>query len=229
MRSGSLAVRSVIDAVEAALRDQVLDQEIPYGAAVREVEVARAFDVARPTAKAAIERLVSAGLLTRDVHRSARVPALSGEDVSDLYLSRMILEAGVVRRLAARRSLPPRAAATIEAMNALGSGAPPTQYVAPDIEFHAALAAHVGSRRVGQMHAALMQQMQLCMAQVQAHHLLSPGVIVTEHERILAAIRDGAPEVAARELEQHLERARSVLVDFLQNEPNPSSAPRADR
>ena len=113
---------------------------------------------------------------------------MSGEDVSDLYLSRMILEAGVVRRLAARRSLPPRAAATIEAKNALGSGAPPTQYVAPDIEFHAALAAHVGSRRVGQMHAALMQQMQLCMAQVQAHHLLSPGVIVTEHEPVPPAV-----------------------------------------
>lgn len=227
MRSGSLAVRSVIDAVEAALRDQVLDQEIPCGAAVRETEVARAFDVARPTAKAAIERLVAAGLLTRDVHRSARVPALSGDDVSDLYLSRTILEAGIVRKLAAQRRLPAAATATIDAMKALGSSAPPKQYVVPDIEFHTALAAHVGSRRVGQMHAALMQQMQLCMAQVQAHHLLSPDVIVTEHERILAGIRDGDPETAGRELEQHLERARSVLVDFLQHEPNPIADPLA--
>jgi DNA-binding GntR family transcriptional regulator len=229
MRSGPLAVRSVIDAVEAALRDQVLDQEIPCGSAVRETEVARAFDVARPTAKAAIERLVAAGLLTRDVHRSARVPALSGDDVSDLYLSRTILEAGIVRRLAARRSSPPRAAATIEAMKVLGGGAPPKRYVKPDIEFHTELAAHVGSRRVGQMHAALMQQMQLCMAQVQAHHLLSPDVIIAEHERILTAIGDGEPEVAARELELHLERARSVLVDFLQQQATPASAASADR
>jgi DNA-binding GntR family transcriptional regulator len=225
MRSGSLTVRSVIDAVEAALREQVLDQEIPVGSAVRETEVARAFDVARPTAKAAIERLVAAGLLTRDVHRSARVPALSADDVSDLYLSRTILEAGVVRRLAANRSLPAAATATIETMKALGSSALPTQYVAPDIEFHAALAAHVGSRRIGHMHAALMQQMQLCMAQVQAHHLLSPAIIVAEHERIVAAIADGAPEAAARELEQHLDRARSALVEFLEHGAPSSTEP----
>jgi DNA-binding FadR family transcriptional regulator len=74
------------------------------------------------------------------------------------------------------------------------------------------------------MHAALMQQMQLCMAQVQAHHLLSPTIIVAEHEQIVAAIRDGAPEAAARELEQHLERARSVLIDFLRSEGQPTSA-----
>jgi DNA-binding GntR family transcriptional regulator len=224
MRSGSLTVRSVIDAVEASLRDQILDQEIPGGAAVRETEVARVFDVARPTAKAAIERLVAAGLLTRDVHHSARVPTLSADDISDLYLSRTVLESGVVRRLAACRRLPQEATATIETMKGLCSSALPTQYVAPDIEFHAVLAAHVGSRRVSHMHAALMQQMQLCMAQVQAHHLLSPTIIVAEHEQIATAIRDGAPEAAARELEQHLERARSVLIDFLRSEGQPTSA-----
>jgi DNA-binding GntR family transcriptional regulator len=218
MRAGLLTVRSLIDAVEASLRAQILDQEIPVGAVVRETEVARAFDVARPTAKAAIERLVAAGLLTRDAHRSARVPTLSSDDVSDLYLARSILETGVVRRLAEQRRLPPEATTTIDAMKALGKDALPTQYVAPDIEFHAALAAHVGSRRVTHIHDALMQQMQLCMAQVQAHDLLSPTVIVAEHERIVAAIRDGAPAEAARELEQHLERARSALVEFLASE-----------
>jgi DNA-binding GntR family transcriptional regulator len=218
MRSGSLTVRSVIDALEASLRDQILNQEIPVGAAIRETEVARAFDVARPTAKAAIERLLAAGLLTRDVHRSARVLTLSADDASDLYLARTVLEAGIVRRLAVGRTLPQEATATIEIMKDLDDNAPPKQYVAPDIEFHAALTAQVGSRRVSQMHAALMQQMQLCMAQVQAHHLLSPTVIVAEHERIAAAITEGAAETAARELETHLERARSVLVEFLRSD-----------
>jgi DNA-binding GntR family transcriptional regulator len=215
MRSGSLAVRSVIDAVEAALRDQILDQEIEVGSTVREVEVARAFDVARPTAKAAIERLVAVGLLTRDVHRSARVPVLSAEDVSDLYVSRTVVEAGVVRRLAASRDVPPGATANIESLKALGTGPAPKLQVARDTEFHATLVAQAGSRRISSMHAALMQQMQLCMAQVQAHHLISPVDIVAEHERIVEAIRDGAPDAAATELEDHLERARVALVGFL--------------
>ena len=215
MRSAPLTVRSVIDAVEASLREQILDQGIPMGAAVRETEVARAFDVARPTAKAAIERLVASGLLTRDVHKSARVPSLSAADVSDLYFTRTVLEEGIVRRLASCRTLPTAAADTITAMKALGTGALPTQYVAPDIEFHTALAAHVGSNRVTRMHAALMQEMQLCMAQVQAHHLLSPTVIVAEHERIAEAILERGPEAAAQELRAHLEGARIALVGFL--------------
>lgn len=218
MRSAPLTVRSVIDAVEASLREQILDQGIPVGAAVRETEVARAFDVARPTAKAAIERLVASGLLTRDVHKSARVPTLSAADVSDLYFSRTVLEEGIVRRLASSRTLPTSAADTITAMKKLGTGALPTQYVAPDIEFHTALAAHVGSNRVTRMHAALMQEMQLCMAQVQAHHLLSPTVIVAEHERIAEAILEGGSEAAAHELRAHLERARIALVGFLKEQ-----------
>ena len=100
-------------------------------------------------------------------------------------------------------------------MKALGTAALPTQYVAPDIEFHAALARHLGSGRVTRMHAGLMQQMQFCMAQVQAHDLLAPTVIVEEHQRIADAIDAGDPELAAGELRDHLERARAALVEFL--------------
>jgi len=214
MRSASLTVRSVIDAVESSLRDQILDQEIPAGAAVRETEVAHVFDVARPTAKAAIERLVASGLLTRDVHKSARVPALNADDISDLYLSRTVLEEGIVRRLATGRKFPAAARGTIDAMKALGPDALPIEYVAPDIEFHAALARQLGSERMTRMHAGLMQEMQFCMAQVQAHHLLATTDIIAEHERIADAIVAGEPETAAAELRNHVERARVALVEF---------------
>jgi DNA-binding GntR family transcriptional regulator len=216
VRSAPLAVRSVIDAVESSLRDQILDQEIPAGAAVRETEVARAFDVARPTAKAAIERLVASGLLTRDVHKSARVPSLKADDVSDLYFTRTVLEEGVVRRLAACANLPAAARNTIDVMKALGVDALPAQYVVPDIEFHTALTRHLGSERLTRMHAGLMEEMQFCMAQVQAHDLLAPTVIVEEHQRIADAIEAGEPDTAAAELREHLEHARAALVAFLE-------------
>jgi DNA-binding GntR family transcriptional regulator len=223
MRSAPVTVRSVIDSVEASLREQILDQEIPAGTVVRETEVARAFQVARPTAKAAIERLVAAGLLTRDVHRSARVPSLSADDVSDLYTSRSILEEGIVRRLSARRDLPESARRSIEDLKRLGTQASPTEYVGPDIEFHTALAGHVGSARLVRLHHGLMQEMHFCMAQVQAHDLLSPSEIVAEHERIAEAIAGGEPDVAARELVDHLERARAALVGFLAAQSDPSA------
>lgn len=215
MRSARLTVQSVIDAVELSLRDQILDQEISSGETVRETEVARVFDVARPTAKAAIERLVVSGLLTRDAHKSARVPLLSNDDVSDLYFSRAVLEEGVVRRLAANKNLPEVARNAIDAMRSLGTAGLPKQYAAPDIEFHVAMTRYLGSERLTRMHVGLMGEMRFCMAQVQAHDLLSPTLIIEEHERIASAILDGKPDRAALEVRDHLERARDALVRFL--------------
>jgi DNA-binding GntR family transcriptional regulator len=57
-------------------------------AALAEVSVAQMFDVARPTAKAAIEQLVHVGQLRRMRNKTARVPLLNANDVADLYLSR---------------------------------------------------------------------------------------------------------------------------------------------
>lgn len=219
MRTAPLTVRSVIDAVEASLREQILDQEIPMGATVRETDVAQAFAVARPTAKAAIERLVLAGLLRRDSHKSARVPSLSADDVADLYYTRMVLEAEIARRLARKGELPELAARSITDMKAVDRDAPPGHYVAPDIAFHTAMARDLGSQRINRIHAGLMQEMHLCMAQVQAHDLLSPQIIITEHERIAAAISNGDADEASQASQDHLDRACTALVHHLRTAP----------
>lgn len=215
MRAGELSVRSVIDAVEAELREQILDQEIPMGVALRETEVARTFDVARPTAKAAIERLVSSGLLRRDAHRSARVPVLSAKDVQDLYFTRIVLESQIARRLATDANYPAAADDAIAALQALGTSALPARYVGPDIAFHTALTRRLRSHRINELHDRLMQEMHFCMAQVQAHNLLSPAVIASEHERIATAIRKQDPDAAEWAVSDHLNRACEALTTSL--------------
>lgn len=224
MKAAHLTVTSIIDSVEEALRQQILDLDIPPGAAVKETDLATAFAVARPTAKAAIERLVAQGLLRRDVHKSARVPKMSGADVDDLYLTRTMLESQIVRRLAHAHALPPRAAAHIAELEAVPPGSAPAMYVGPDIAFHAALSQHLGSRRVSQIHAGLLQETRLCMAQVQAHQLLGPNVIVAEHQEIIAAIQLGDEHAAAQAMQAHLDRARHALVTYLEQQTSTHSA-----
>lgn len=215
LRPAQLRVHSIVDAVEHSLREQILDQAIPIGAAVKETDVARVFGIARPTAKAAIERLVATGLLRRDAHKSARVPSLSGDDVSDLYLTRIVLESGMCRRLAESRTVPRDALLSIEDMRALPREATPGQFVEPDVRFHTAIAQQVGGSRLRRIHAGLMEEMRLCMAQVQVHHLVSPLVILREHEAIAASIRVGDADRAALALCEHLERACNGLVAYL--------------
>lgn len=215
-----LQVSSIVDAVEQSLREQILNQGIASGQPVRETDVARVFNIARPTAKAAIERLVGSGLLRRDAHKSARVPTLSAADVNDLYLTRTMLEAEVCRRLAEQGSaVPPAALASVAAMRALPSDAAPGQVVEPDIAFHCELTNAVGISRLARIHSSLMQEMRLCMAQVQAHHLIDPHVITTEHQLIADAITAGDSHAAAEALRAHLHRARTALVGHLSSDP----------
>lgn len=210
-----LAVHSLIDALAEALRESVFT-ELSAGASVGESEVARKYEVARPTAKAAIERLVQEGLLRRDAHRSSRVPVLTASDVADLYLSRSCLESESMRRLAATSTPPPDTARQANKQLAAASADDTlSAFVEPDIAFHRALVGALGSTRLRRMHDGLMTETRLCMAQVQAHKLLDPTVIVAEHNEILTAIERGAPQAAAEALGVHLDHAARLLTAHL--------------
>ncbi|MGO4750780.1 GntR family transcriptional regulator, partial [Streptomyces sp. 2MCAF27] len=100
-----LKATSLIDALVVELREQILDGRIVGGTALTETEVAKQYEVARPTAKAAIERLTAEGLLRRDAHKSARVPVFDADDIADLYFTRACVERQVMRELARRRSV----------------------------------------------------------------------------------------------------------------------------
>lgn len=210
----SLTAYSLVDALTDSLRDRLLTELAP-GASVGESEIAREYEVSRPTAKAAIERLVQEGLLRRDIHRSARVPVLSADDVTDLYFTRSCLESEVMRRLAATATVPADARqANRELRDAVGDGRL-SALVEPDIRFHRILVDVLHSTRLSRLHAGIMSETRLCMTQVQANHLLDPAIIVAEHTAILDAIAQSDPHRAATELGTHLDRACRLLVDHL--------------
>lgn len=212
--AGRLQALSLVDALVQELRESILGGGLPGGTPLPESEVAGRYEVARPTARAAIERLVSEGLLTRGAHKTARVPVFDAADVADLYFTRTTLESQVVRELARRRLVPPAAVAAQEEIRDAGA-AWTTAIVEPDVRFHRSLVDALASPRLSRAHGALMAEMRLCMAQVQANRLLRAAEIADEHDAILTAIADGAPDRAESALTLHLDRARHELVTHL--------------
>lgn len=210
-----MQVTSLVDSVESALRQQILDQEIAPGSRVKETEVAAAFGVARPSAKAAIERLITQGLLRRDIQRSARVPILEPAEIADLYFARGLLEEQVVAELARREERLGDLDSHVALMRSLPTDTPPNGYVAPDINFHLSLSQALGSPRLSQVHAGLLQETRLCMAQVQYLGLVKPELIIEEHELIAQTIREGRPEDARTAMHAHLRRAQEALLSHL--------------
>ena len=217
-----IVVTSVIDAVVEDLKSQVLARELEPDRQLTETELATRYDVARATAKAAIERLVSDKVLVRKNHKTARVVKLGPDDVRDIYRTRAYLESEVLRRLASRREVPVDARvanAEIAALWEQGS----YDIIEPDMRFHTSLIDSLGSARTTAVYGSLAFEVKLCMAQLQGSQRLSPEVIVAEHARMLELIEAGDASGVANLLEEHLARARELLAGDLGGVPGPEA------
>jgi DNA-binding GntR family transcriptional regulator len=214
-----LEVPSLVAALDQALRSEILSGQIAPGEAVTEIGVAERFSVARPTAKAAVERLVYDGLLERSINKTARAPVLGIDDIEDLYQARMFLERELAQALAARRAAPEAARRRIRDLQEMSADSDLSGVLEADVGFHRALLEALGSPRFGRLYESLLGEAHLCMAQVQLHHLLHPEVIAVEHIEILDAIGSGDEARAREAATRHLEHARQRLVTHLQNGP----------
>jgi DNA-binding GntR family transcriptional regulator len=210
-----IRVVSVVDAVADDLRALVLRGQLSAGDGLTETEVATRYGVARPTAKAAIEKLVSESLLRRTNHKTARVVRLNAEDVRDIYRTRGFLERGAIRKLADTRHVPAGAVAANQEIVEAGD-ASSLAIIEPDMRFHTSLVDALESDRTSKIYHGLVSEVKLCMLQLQGQRLLSPAVIAADHQSILDHIAAGDEEGAVTVLDQHLERARDRLVSAVQ-------------
>jgi DNA-binding GntR family transcriptional regulator len=207
-----LQVPSLVDVLYADIRERILTGALPGGSSVTEMDLATQYSVARPTAKASMERLAQEGLLHRASHKTARVPVLGVEDIRDLYYSRAFLEREVVMALAEQRLVPEKARASLRRLRDVETNPPLVEVVNVDVSFHSELVDAIGSPRLNRMYRSLMAEVRLCMAQVQANHLLSPSRIADEHSAILDRIENGDVDGALMHITEHLEQARTRLI-----------------
>ena len=210
----AIEVVGVVDAVTAQLRVRILSGDIRSGAPLTEAAVSLAYGVARPSAKAAIEQLVASGLLVRTAHRSARVAAIDPDTVRDVYRTRTRLESAALRELAQTRVVPEAARAANAELLAMPHGPDPAT-VDPDLRFHTALIDALGSERTSRMYRTVLDEVRLCMAQVQGRRLLDAAEIADQHAAMLDAVADGDGDLAAALLSVHLSSAEERLVDAL--------------
>ena len=207
-----LTPSSLIDALYESVRTRIINGDIPPGEKLTEQRIADEYDVARPTAKACLERLTALGLLRRTAHKTAVVPELTADDIRDLFSTRELLEGSAVTRLAGSKQLPVevgRAQAAVVA--AVGAGDFAAQ-VQADILFHWALIKGVGSPRLIRVYELISGEIHLTMGQFQAHRATQPTMVAAEHAAILDAIDNGRPAVAAKALEVHLRAARDRVL-----------------
>ncbi|WP_205696456.1 GntR family transcriptional regulator [Conexibacter sp. SYSU D00693] len=211
--SPARAATSVVDVVAAALRERILDGDLPPGERLVEGALAADHDVARHTVRAALRVLAAERLVVVEPHRGARVAALEAGDVTALYELRTALEVEAAHLALSRHEgrLPPavhEAAASLAARCRVGD--PRWVRVSEaHTDLHAAIVRASGARRIIEAHGALAQETRLFLLRIRPH--LGYARLASEHEELVADLE----RVGPRALRAHLRASAAVLVDQL--------------
>lgn len=90
--SGRESKRTGIDSTVERLRNMILSGEIPPGAIVSQLKMARQLGVSTTPLREAMRQLQSEGLLEAELNRRPRVPEFDIEDLHAVYATRILLE-----------------------------------------------------------------------------------------------------------------------------------------
>src|ERR1700745_2145678 len=89
--------QSLTSAVADKLRDQIIRGEIAEGTQPRQDAIATQYQVSRIPVREALRQLDAEGLIAIVPNRGAIVPALSHEDIDELFAIRALLEPEVLK------------------------------------------------------------------------------------------------------------------------------------
>jgi DNA-binding GntR family transcriptional regulator len=187
---------STLEQVHRALRDAIIEGEIPPGAHLREVHLARDLQTSRGTVREAIRHLVQEGLVEYVLHRGNFVRALSLADRLDVYVAREAIEVGVAKQLLERNGqvdLGPLERALEELRRAARGHARPTeQVIAADLRFHQELVRLVGSPRLDRAFETLAVETRMLLRR---HPEYPWQTYVKDHEQLFEALRRHDPRL----------------------------------
>ncbi|MGH3518615.1 MAG: GntR family transcriptional regulator [Haloechinothrix sp.] len=194
------------------LRDAIMTGALQPGTQLGEADLAARFEVSRGPLREAMQRLVSEGLLRSERHRGLFVIELEPGDVYDIYAARAAIERAAAIRImrgdstAAVRAL----AAVLTAMSEAAERDDSRALSEADLRFHEVLVESCGSRRLVRMARTLLIETRMCLAALQQTELAEDRV--TEHTRILDAIKSSDEQRVLTLLEAHMEDAVARLA-----------------
>ena len=210
-RPGSLGERTYL-----ALRDHLLSGGFVGGEPMQEEALAARFGVSRTPVREALARLASEGLLESS-GRSYLLPALSRQDIDDIYELRLLLEPEAIRqvtqRLNGRKQLKP-IRDQLAAMVAAHAAGDVEAFSNANYRYRAAWLELIPNRR-------LLRAIEHYADHVRYLRVLTLGevgtrvVVLKGLKRLAAAFAAGNPAEAAAAMREHLHEAKRILQQAL--------------
>jgi DNA-binding GntR family transcriptional regulator len=204
-----------------ALREGIVDGEIPPGTRLTEIRMAEQLGVSRATIRTAFHQLAQEGLIDQIPYTGWTVMSLNAHDAWELYTLRSSLEALGARLVAAEiktggANAPAiaRLDAIFEALRTACVGGNRKQIADADFALHRAIIDLAGHRRLVEQYSKVEQQVRIYIAS--SDSLVSqPEAIVEQHRPIIETLKAGDIDAAVRAAVEHNEQEGGKLVAHL--------------
>jgi len=204
------------DAIYASLRRAILEQALKPGVKLPEDSIGDTFGVSRTSARNALVRLASDGLVEIRPNRGASVAMPTLEEAKEVFSLRRCLEREVIERLCTRMpkdGIDALISHVREEERALQSSSPRSIRLAG--EFHILLAELTHSKLLIDFISQVVSRSSLILARFGRPHSAECGI--DEHVQLIEALKQLDRERATRIMDHHLhaveDRARGDESD----------------
>jgi len=178
---------STVDAICAALENDILSLHFAPGAKITESDLALRYGVSRNTVREAVAHLLAQGLLTKITNKGVYVRKFTAEDIKEIFHLRAILELEAVKEILANQIDISGLYASVAELEAINRHDQWDNYVQADILFHKGLVAAANSPRLSRLYDTIITEVKLCVYQTR-HYAPTPSGNNVTHRAILEAI-----------------------------------------
>ena len=211
----ALQTISVAEAATNRLRDRLFAGAYQAGEEIKDTRIADEYGIARPTARIAVQQLITEGMLVREPGYSARVRTFDPEQVRDIFRVRKLIELDAVREAKAGDAPLDGVRAALERFAHLGDDVVWSKAAEADAAFHEAVVEAGGSARLQSYFGGIINEIRLLLALPEQH--FGRGASPHEEHEELFLLLDG--DASAARLEEawayHLDESRDFLVGHL--------------
>lgn len=205
---------SLSQKVKEILRQQIIKQELPPGAHLKEDEIAEELGISRTPVREGLGILVESGLTERIPRRGIYVINLTRKDVQEIYTIRTVLE-GLATRLAipffSNEELQAIDDDFTEVENELKE-ANFQFFLKVDTEFHDTIIEKSQNERLKDLLSSIHDQIMIFRTWHARQSLDEVSLAMQEHKAVLDALMDKNVSLAEKRMKEHIERVKQYLL-----------------
>jgi DNA-binding GntR family transcriptional regulator len=197
--------RSLPESVHQVLRTRILNNELPAGTPLIELNLADEFGVSRTTVRAALRELQGERLIEVQPRRQTIVTRMSAEDVSEACYARYVLESAGLAEVwdSVRARLVADMTEVIKVMELAAEKGDLAGMVEADTDLHRLIVQAGGHARLVELWSTLNGQMGALMRSSLDRQGIDLTEAVRRHVQLLRAFRRKDPQVATAALYDH--------------------------